>query len=104
MKSPKTASLKVTNGYAFPVTGRLRLLGPKVKGKRHPITSFKSLSVGAGKTTQLALKITGATKRALSAGKKVTVTASVEVKNSAGQKRTLTHNVTLKVKKKGKKK
>jgi hypothetical protein len=104
MKSPKTALLKVKNGYAFPVTGRLRLLGPKVKGKRRPITGFKSLAVGARKTKPIALKITGATKRALSAGKKVKVTVSVEVKNSAGQKRTLTRNLTLKVKKKGKKK
>ena len=100
MKKAKTAPVKVKNGYSFPVTGSLRLhQAKKVKGKRPPISRSKKLALNGGKSKTYKLKLKGATKRALAAGKKVKVKALVEVANSSGQRRTLTKSLTLKVKK-----
>ena len=100
MKKPKAAAVTVANGYAFPVTGSIRLLAAKkVKGKRQPITGLKPLSIAAGATEQLKLKLKRTAKRVLSAGKKFKAVAAVEVKNSAGQTRNLERKLKLKVRK-----
>jgi hypothetical protein len=99
MKKASKAPIKVENGYSFPVTGALQLLeAKKHHGKRKPVSGSKSLAVDGGKTEQVAMKIKGASKRTLAAGKPVKVVAEVEVRNSAGQKRTLVQKLKLKVK------
>jgi len=98
MRTPKFAPVKLRNGYTFPVKGRLRLLGPRVKGKRRPVTAFRSFSLKGRAKRQIAMKLKPGTRRALAAGKRVRVRAQVKITNSSGERRTLNKNLVLRVK------
>jgi hypothetical protein len=96
MRNGRTVRLKLRSLHPFAVNGRVRLLGPPVRGKRRPITAFKRYTLAARGNKTLSMQLNRAGRRALRRGRRLRVRAVLQVRNSAGEKRTLNRNLVLK--------